>query len=273
MNEQENLAMEPIAENAEVAAEQITGQEEVAPVQQQPAAEPEKVYTEAEFKAKLEEALDRKAPRMEARIRKEYESKYGELENVLKAGTGKNDVAEITGDFKQFYEGRGVQIPQKPLYNDRDTAVLARAEAEDVIKAGFEEVVEETDRLAKLGVENMNPRERAVFKTLANYRAETEKNRELEKIGVTEEVYGSREFRDFAAKFGSGTSITEIYEIFNKMQPKKEIKPMGSMRNSTSGEGTVKDFYTREEALKFTRKDLDKNPALMKAIEQSMLKW
>lgn len=271
MNEQENLAMETIAENAEVAAEQITGQEEVAPVQ--PAAEPEKVYTEAEFKAKLEEALDRKAPRMEAKIRKEYESKYGELENVLKAGTGKNDVTEVTDAFKQYYEGRGVKIPQKPTYSDRDTAVLARAEAEDIIKSGFDEVVEETDRLAKLGVDNMNPRERAVFKTLAEYRKETERGRELAKIGVTEEVYNGKEFKDFAAKFSSDTSVTEIYEIFNKMQPKKEIKPMGSMKSAPGGKETVKDFYTFEEASKFTVKDFDKNPELLKAVERSMQKW
>ena len=48
---------------------------------------------------------------------------------------------------------------------------------------------------------------------------------------------------------------------------------MGSMKNSTGEEGTVKDFYTRDEALQFTKKDLDKNPALYKAIEASMLKW
>ena len=48
---------------------------------------------------------------------------------------------------------------------------------------------------------------------------------------------------------------------------------MGSMKNSTSDDGTVKDFYTRDEALKFTKKDFDRNPALFKAVEQSMLKW
>ena len=48
---------------------------------------------------------------------------------------------------------------------------------------------------------------------------------------------------------------------------------MGSMKNNTSDEGTVKDFYTRDEAMKFTKKDFDKNPALFKAVEKSMLKW
>jgi hypothetical protein len=48
---------------------------------------------------------------------------------------------------------------------------------------------------------------------------------------------------------------------------------MGSMTNKTSEDGTVKDFYTRDEALQFTKKDFDKNPALFKAVEKSMLKW
>ena len=45
------------------------------------------------------------------------------------------------------------------------------------------------------------------------------------------------------------------------------------MKNSTSEDGTIKDFYTRDEALKFTKKDFDKNPALYKAVTESMLKW
>ena len=48
---------------------------------------------------------------------------------------------------------------------------------------------------------------------------------------------------------------------------------MGSMKNNTLKDSGVKDFYTRDEALKFTKKDFDKNPALYKAVEQSMLKW
>ena len=35
----------------------------------------------------------------------------------------------------------------------------------------------------------------------------------------------------------------------------------------------IKDFYTYEEASKFTRKDFDKNPALFKAVERSMTMW
>ena len=256
MSENEILAAEQVAENVEQTTEQTP-----------------KTYTEAEFNAKLDEVLGKKLARREAKIRKEYDRKYGQLEEVLKAGTGKDNVEEVTDTFRQFYAQKGIQIPQKPAYSDSDIAVLARAEAEEIINSGYDEVVEEVDRLTDKGVANMTAREKAVFKTLAEHRRSTERGRELSQIGVTEDVYNSKEFQDFAAKFNPGTPVKDVYDIYVKTQPKKNIRTMGSMKNSTGEDGTVKDFYTRDEALKFTKKDFDNNPALFKAVEASMLKW
>lgn len=249
-----------VTENAEgMAAEETVEQVE----------KPVKTYTDEEVNA----IVGRKLARQESKIRKEYDKKYGQLESVLKAGTGKENVEEMTNTFRDFYEKKGIQMPTEPSYSARDIEILAGAEADEIIGYGFEDVVEEVDRLASLGIENMSPKEKAVFKRLAEYRQSTEKGRELAKIGVTEDVYNSKEFKDFASKFSSNTPVTEIYEIYNKMQPRKEVQTMGSMKNNTSDNGTIKDFYTRDEALKFTKKDFDKNPALFKAVEQSMLKW
>ena len=256
MNENENLVAEQVTENVEQTTEETP-----------------KTYTEAEFNAKLDEVLGKKLSRREAKIRKEYDRKYGNLEEVLKAGTGKESVEEITDTFTNFYRGKGVILPEKPSYSDKDIEVLARAEAKEIIESGYEDVVEEVDRLAELGVEKMTAREKAYFKVLAEHRQKTEKQNELAKIGVTDDVYNSREFQEFAGKFNPKTPIAEIYNLYNKTQPKKEIKPMGSMKNSTSDDNTVKDFYTRDEALKFTKADFDKNPALYKAVTESMLKW
>lgn len=241
---------------------------ETTEVVQQP-----KTYTEEEFNAKLDEVLGKKIARKEAKIRKEYERKYGDLESVLKAGTGKESVEEMTETFTDFYRGKGVQLPQKPQYSDKDIAVLAKAEAEEIIRGGYDEVVEEVDRLTAIGFEHMTARDKAIFKTLAEHRQNAERGRDLAKIGVTEDVYNSQEFRDFAGKFNPNTPITDIYDIYSKTKPKKEIKTMGSMKNSTSDNGTVKDFYTRDEALQFTKQDFDKNPALYKAVVASMQKW
>ena len=258
MLENENLVTEEVAENVE-----------------QTTAESPKTYTEAEFNAKLDEVLGKKIARREAKIRREFERKYGDLESVLKAGTGKESVEEMADTFADFYEQKGIKINRsKPQdFAPKDLEILAKAEAEDIIGLGYEEVVEEVDRLAEIGVENMTAREQAVFGRLAKYRSDTERHNELSKIGVTDDVYNSKEFQDFAKMFNSSTPIKDVFDIYNKSQPKKDIKPMGSMTNKASDEGTVKDFYTRDEALKFTKKDFDNNPALYKAVEASMLKW
>ena len=256
MNENENLVTEQVAENVEQTTEETP-----------------KTYTEAEFNAKLDEVLGKKLARREAKIRKEYDRKYGNLEEVLKAGTGKESVDEITDTFTKFYEGKGVVIPKKPTYSDKDIEVLARAEASDIINSGYEDVVEEVDRLTEVGFDNMTAREKAYFKVLAEHRQKAERQKELAKIGVTEEVYNSPEFQEFASDYKANTPIEKIWNNFQKTQPKKDIKPMGSMKNSTSEDSTVKDFYTRDEALKFTKADFDKNPALYKAVTNSMLKW
>jgi 3-methyladenine DNA glycosylase AlkC len=256
MENNENFVTEQVAENVEQTTEETP-----------------KMYTEAEFNSKLDEVLGKKIARKEARIRKEYEKKYGDLENVLRVGTGKESVEEMTDTFSKFYESKGIPIPKKPMYSDRDNEILARNEAEEVISMGFDEVVEEVDRLAELGIENMTARDKAYFKVLAEHRQNYERQNELSKIGVTADVYNSKEFQDFAKQFNSTTPIADIYNIYNKTQPKKDIKPMGSMTNKTSEDGTVKDFYTRDEALQFTKADFDKNPALFKAVEESMTKW
>lgn len=265
MSEQEMMVqgtenVEPTTEEAEVSVEQV---------QEEPAVESAKVYTEEEFQRRL----DKKVSRREAKIRKEYERKYGNLENVLRAGTGKESVEEITDTFSDFYKQKGIEIPQTARYTSNDIKVLASAEANEIIKAGFEDVIEEVDRLADLGIENMDEREREVFKQLAEYRTNTEQSRELAKIGVTEDVYTSADFQDFAKKFSSTTPITEIYNIYNKTKPQKQIQTAGSMRTTEVQNNDVKDFYSFEEASKFTKADFDKNPKLYEAVQKSMTKW
>ena len=254
MNEQEILVAEQAAENVEQTTEET------------PAV---KTYTQEEVDAIVGKAK----ARAKAKVEKDYQRKYGGLEEVLKAGTGKESVEEMTDTFAEFYRGKGINIPQKPDYSAKDIEVLARAEANEIINSGFEDVVEEVDRLTNIGAANMTAREKALFKVLAEHRQNAERGRELSKIGVTEDVFNSTEFQNFAGKFNPNTPIRDIYDIYTKTQPKKEIKTMGSMTNHNSGDNGVKDFYTVDEARKFTKKDFDDNPALFAAVEKSMRKW
>lgn len=255
MLENENLVTEEVTENVENTTEETP-----------------KTYTEAEFNArvneKVKEVMGSKIARKEAKIRKEYERKYGDLEDVLKAGTGKENVEDMTDTFREFYQKKGINIPKKAEYSAKDIEILAKAEADEVIRGGFEEVIEEADRLKDLGVENMTAKEKAVFLALSEHIKNTEQSRELSKIGVTEDIYNSQEFKDFASKFNPNTPIAEIYDIYAKQQPRKEIKTMGSMKNNTADSG-VKDYYSPEEIDRLTEKDLD-NPLVWEAVRRSM---
>jgi hypothetical protein len=260
MFEQEFENVAPTTEETEVQVEQI---EDIAD-------ESAKVYTEEDFQRMREEydrKLDKKVSRREAKIRKEYERKYGDLENVLRAGSGKETVEELTETFTDFYTKNGVDIPQKPQYNARDIEVLARHEADEIIQGGLEDVIEEVDRLAQIGVANMDARERAMFQRLAEYRQSAERSNELEKIGVGKDVYESQDFKDFAKKFNANVPITDVYNIYNSQKPKKEIQTMGSITTNRAKE--QKEFYTEEEISRLTEDDLD-DPQVWEAVRRSM---
>ena len=268
MFEENNLVNE--TENVELTTEQTAGVEETT--EQTEVVETPKTYTEEELNARVDELLAKKIARKEARIRKEYDKKYGKLESVLKAGTGEEDLDKLTNTFTDFYTKKGIQIPTEPTYNENDMKVLANAEADSIIASGFDEVVEEVDRLAEIG-DDMSPRDRLVFIKLAEYRKSEQDKKELAKIGVGAKALEDKDFIEFAEKLNPSMSIKDKYEMYSQFKPKPKVETMGSMKNATSKDTTVKDFYTRDEALKFTKKDFDKNPALYKAVEQSMLKW
>jgi hypothetical protein len=255
MNENERLVTENVAENAEQTAEETP-----------------KTYTEAEFNAKLDEVIGKKLARKEAKIRKEYEGKYGDLMGVLEAGTGEKDVTKVTDTFKKFYESKGIKMPNKADYSAKDIEVLARAEADDIIRSGFDEVVEETDRMAERG-DRMTAREQAVFKILAEHRHNAEVGNKLAEIGVTEEEYNSPEFKEFHKMFNGDVPLEKVYETYRKTQPKKEFKTAGSMKNTTSAESGVKEYYSPEEARRFTAKDFRDHPEIEAAVLNSMQKW
>ena len=252
-------------ENNENFVEQT---ENVEQTTEQTVEQPVKKFTQKDMDA----AVGKAKAREREKVRREYDRKYGYVEEVMKASTGKENVEEATDTMRGFLEKKGIKIPSKIDYRAEDIEVLAKADADNIIKGGYEEVVEEVDRLAEIGVENMTARDKALFKTLAEYRQREERKKELTEIGVTEDVYESAKFKDFAKMFNSTIPIKDIYDIYTKQQPKKEIKTMGSMK-STAVESAVKEYYSPEEAKKFSKAELDKNPALFNAIMSSMTKW
>ena len=248
MDNNENFVAEQVAENVEQTTEQT----------------PVKTYTQEEVDA----IVGKRNARTEAKIRKEYERKYSGLTDVLRAGTGKETVEEMTDTFQKFYASKGVKMPEKPNYSAKEIEVLAKAEADEFISAGFEDVVEEVDRLAQIGVENMTAKEKAVFRVLATHRQNMERSQELADMGVPESVYNSQEFQTLAKKFNSDVSMADIYDIYKSKYPTQKPKTMGSMKNTSPDKG-VKDHYSPEEIAKLSSADL-KDDNIWAAVRRSM---
>ena len=215
-------------------------------------------------KEQVDEMIAKKLARKEAKIRKEYDKKYGRLENVLKAGTGEEDLETMTNTFADFYTKKGIQIPKTPQYSSREAEILANAEADDIISAGYEEIVEEVDRLAEIGVDNMTPQDKIIFSKLAKERTRLEEEKDLKSIGVTEL---DDEFKEFAKKLNPSLSMKEKYEMYSKLNPKKKGEPMGSMKTGQANK--VKEYYSAEEIERLTDEDLD-NPQVWEAVRKSM---
>ena len=256
MENNENLVTEQVAENV------------VQPTE--PAETALKLFTQEDLNNAVSKAKARAREKAEREARKKYEP----LEAVLRAGTGKADATteELTSDFTDFYKKQGVQFPAQPVYSEKDMKILAKHEAEEIIRSGMEDVVEEVDRLAALG-DKMSAKEKEMFRIMATHRQKHERNHEFGKMGISEDVYNSDEFQKFVGMFDPKTPVKQICEVYQKTIPKKDIKPMGSMVTEEPADNGVKDFYTFEEARKFTKKDFDNNPALYKRVQESMTKW
>lgn len=272
--ENENLVTDVTENVEEQTTEEIVDETTESDVVDESTSNEETVeepVVETFTKEQVDEMIAKKLARKEAKIRREYEKKYSRAETVLKAGLQKDNFEEAVTELENYYTQEGVNIP-KTQYSERDTEILANAEANEIIESGYDDLVEEVDRLASIGVENMSSRDKIIFNKIASERKRIEEEKELASIGIGKDSI-TDEFKEFSKKLNPSLTMKEKYEMYTKFKPKPKVEPIGSLKNTTNKDSGVKDFYTREEALKFTKKDFDKNPALFKAVENSMSKW
>lgn len=269
MENNENFVIEEeeITENVEETTEETEVEQVEEEEQVQIEDSEEKRYTRKE----LEGIMRRRLARQERQIRKEYESDR-KLAEVIKAGTGQENVEEVTDTFREHYRKKGIDIPMTstPSYSEREIEILAAAEAKEIMEGGYEEVQEELDRLSEIGVKNMTPKEKQVYKKLAEYHKTETQTRELAKLGVSKDIYESDDFKVFAGQFNAETPLTKIYQLYEKTMEKPQAEKIGSLKNGNSKE--EKKYYTPEEVDKLTEKDLD-NPKIMQRVRDSMFLW
>lgn len=273
MEDNENVVVETTENVEEQATEKLVDGNEAT--NETTETVEEKLYSQTELdklvNQKVDELLPKKLERAKSKMQREYMEKYGRTETVLNAGLGTTNIEEATNKLADFYKEKGISIPeQQPIYSEHDLSILANAEANEIINSGYEELVEEVDRLANKGADNLTAREKIVFQKLAEERMKQENIKELAKIGVGKEALEDINFKEFASKLNPSLSEKEKYELYQKFNPKPKVEPIGSMKTSNTKQ--VKDYYTPEEARRLTSKDLD-NPQIMAAVEKSMQMW
>ena len=230
--------------------------------------------TQDELNRMIEERVKREkntSRRNESNLRQEYENKIANIENVIKAGFGTNNLDEGLDRIAELCKQKGIKIPDMINSNSQsDLEVLANHSASEIIADGYDAVDSELKRLAGKGVDKMTTREKLIFSKLNDQKKQMDNERELEAIGVKREILDSKEFKDFADKFtGSKFSMKEVYEMYaQNNKPKPKAKPIGSMINNNPKQ--PKDFISEAEYDKMSKKEIQDN---MSVIRKSMLRW
>ena len=217
-----------------------------------------------EFNGMIKGRLDRK----DRQYQKEL-AKYKDTENVLRSTLNVADGEDVNQKLREAYKEQGVELPEaiKPGLSSGEIEALAQYEANNIISDGYEAMEEEANRLANIGYQNLNDKERIVFTTLAEKLTDEKNRRELLKLGAKESLLKDEDFIKFKNNFATNVPIETVYSYYKQLQPQKEVENPGSMKNTKSD--VVKDIYTDEEISKLSLDDLDK-PGVWEAVRKSM---
>lgn len=269
-NETENVETETTEEIQEEVNTETDEQEENTEGSEKEV----KTFTQDEINKMMEERVRRErntSRRSEANLKREYEERIADIENIIKAGFGTDNLDDGLARITELCKNKGIKIPErKSTYSQNDLEVLANHTADEIIADGYDAVDSELKKLANKGADKMSAREKLIFNKLNNTKKILDSEKELASIGVKPEILQSKEFKDFADKFtGSKFSMKEVYEMYAKeTKPKPKVKPIGSMINPNPKQ--EKTFISEAEFDKMTDKEIEEN---MPLIRKSMTKW
>ena len=273
-NETENVETETTEEIQEEVDTETTETDESDLEEDLEEEKEVKEFTQSQLNKLIEDRVRREqntSKRNEANIRREYEEKMADIENIIKAGFGTNNLDDGLARITELCEERGIDIPKRQnSYSQSDLEVLANHAANEIIADGYDAVDLELKKLASKGAEKMTAREKLIFAKLNDTKKVLDSEKELASIGVKPEVLHSKEFKDFADKFvGSKFSMKEVYQMYTKeSKPKQKAKPIGSMINNNPKQ--EKNFISEAEYDKMTDKEIYEN---MDKIRKSMQYW
>ena len=201
-----------------------------------------------------------------SRERNEIENKYSKLANVVKTGLNTDSIEEATNRLTEFYEENGIKI-QHNIYTEQEEQILGEKLAENIINDGYEEIVNEVNKLSSKSLDKMTVREKIMLEKLGNERVKIEQAKELQSLGIND-----KNFLEFSTKLNPLLSIKDKYEIYKSIhKPEPKVEKIGSMKNNINV-AEQKDYYTPEEVDRLTEKEL-RDPKIMAVVDKSMETW
>lgn len=275
---------EEVAENEEVVGTlEDTLESDASEEEEVEESVKEKTYTEEEMKAEVEKNIKWRLARAERDNAKKLQE-YEDIVNTLRAGMGKKDgnVKELNTDLKKFYKEQGIEIPETVSrgLSEREEKILAKAEAEEIINGGEDYINQIANEIYNIPVEMRTVRQKAIFEQLGKHVVQEKAKSQLKEKGIDTSILEDNSFKQFASKFTAQTSIADIYDMYQKVNAKEVVETPKRERPASTGStktvtktNTVKEYYTEEEASKFTQKELMANPELLRAVENSMAQW
>lgn len=249
--------------------------EEQAAVEEQviPEVEPVKTFTQDEVNAMIKARVDRQTRKYNQEL-----DQYKKLQTYSQKLFEANDLNETLSKIENKYQELGADLPEFESFQaDRETQILAKADAAEIIELGELETAEAYKTLRQIPESRKTKRDKIMEDILYDNLNSIEQERTFVKKGGDKEILADKSFQDFKSKFAKDTDIYEVYKMYQKVNGEQEeiVKPVGSLKTPNTNE--VIDFISREQYMKLTDADYDRYEEqgldLVKIVEKSMPKW
>lgn len=225
------------------------------------------------FEEKVEERLIRDRNKREKDNEKKM-AKYRQLENVIKTGLGVETIDDAIAKSREYYSQAGIKIPEyRSDLTAQEQNILGKADADEIIELGREEMELEANRLAQIPYEQKTVRERKEFEVICTKLTELNDIDKLKEKGADSDILSDSEFMKFRNQFNNNVSIDTVYEMYQKLKNPAKPKPNspGSASASTKT-NHVGDYISAKDFDNLTEEQLN-DPKIMAIVDKSRLRW
>lgn len=266
--EENTEVVDTVENNEEVGKEEST----VVETQETPEIEPVKTFTQDEVNEMIKTRVDRQTRKHNQEL-----DQYKKLQTYTQRLYSADSLADTLSKIESKYHELDVELPEFNSYQaDRDTEVLAAADAREVIEQGEQETAELYKTLRQIPESKKTKRDKIMEDILYENLTNVEQERAFVKKGGDKEILNNKEFQGFKSKFNKDTDLYDIYKMYQALNgEQEEVRSPGSLQSNKAEE--VKDFISKEEYMKLTAADYDRYKEqgldLVKIVEDSMPKW